>query len=68
MRNNLRYFRRAFKMRGMTQKELAERIGITQPTVCDYERLGMRPRRRNRIKIAEALDVEVELLFPDAGV
>jgi len=45
------------KERGYTQVELAEKIGITQVLVSDYERAGLRPHYEMIIRFAKALGV-----------
>lgn len=52
------------KSKGFTQKELAEKIGMGDTTIANYEK-GIRTPKRNKIfKIAEVLNVSVEEFFP----
>lgn len=44
------------KQRGLTQVEVAEKVGISQPSLCDIERGVMSPRPDTAKKIAEVLD------------
>ena len=43
---------------GITQKELAEKIGISQSFLCDIEMGRSKPSIDTALKIAEALDIE----------
>lgn len=43
---------------GMSQKELAERAGITQSHLCDIEQGRNKPSIDVAIRIAKVLDVE----------
>jgi len=47
---------------GLTQAEVAERMGITQPALSQLEAASARPRRGTLRRLAEALGVAVELL------
>ena len=61
---NMRIWR---KRRGMTQTDLAEKLGITIQSVCRYENSSaeeVRPARRE--SIARALDVSVQALTGDS--
>lgn len=42
---------------GISQKELAERIGITQSFMCDIEQKRCKPSIDTAIKIAKELNV-----------
>lgn len=44
------------KQRGLTQVEVAEKVGISQPSLCDIERGVTSPRPDTAKKIAEVLD------------
>ncbi len=52
------------KKRGLTQKELAKKVGTTQAVVSRLENASVKPSLETIIKIAEALDavVNVQLL------
>ena len=54
---NLRVIRKA---RGLTQKELAERIGVTTRAIQNYE-AGRVPKKDILVNIAKALNVDVIL-------
>jgi transcriptional regulator with XRE-family HTH domain len=57
--------RRIRKERGFTQIELAERIGLIQSLVCDYEKDRLRLSAEMAIRFALALEISVdELLCP----
>ncbi|HEX2802749.1 MAG TPA: helix-turn-helix domain-containing protein [Sphingomicrobium sp.] len=48
---------------GLTQAELAERVGVTRKTVNTVENLVFTPSALLALKLAEALNVPVEELF-----
>ena len=48
---------------GLTQAELAERVGVTRKTVNTVENGVFTPSALLAIKLAEALGVKVEQLF-----
>lgn len=43
---------------GISQKELAEKCGIAQSTMCDIEQGRCKPSIDTALKIAKALDVD----------
>ena len=47
---------------GITQRELAVRIGVSQAAVAKLEKPSARPRRATLEKIAEALGISIEYL------
>jgi transcriptional regulator with XRE-family HTH domain len=55
------------KERGYTQKELAERIGIIQALVSDYERGKLRLNAEMVVRFAEALEVSTEDILRPNG-
>lgn len=57
MKNNIQHFRiRA----GLTQEELAKKIGTTQITVSSWERGIAKPRTDMLIKMSEVFGVSME--------
>jgi len=48
---------------GLTQAELAERVGVTRKTVNTVENGVFTPSTTLALKLAEALDLTVEKLF-----
>lgn len=48
--------------RGMTQKELAEKLGVSESYVSQYERSVRNPKRDTLQKIAEALETTADAL------
>lgn len=55
------------KERGWTQVELAERVGIVQTVLSDYERGKLRLNADTIVRFAQALDITTdELLQPKA--
>lgn len=51
------------KVLGLTQAELAERIGIHQPDLCDLEKGRHAPSLATVEKIAKALDISAASLL-----
>ena len=49
--------------RGLTQAQLAERIGCPQSSVSRWEQTGKAPGTRYLIKIAEVLDCDLKDLI-----
>lgn len=54
--------KRVMHKRGMTQAELARRIGVKQSTVCYYYNRKKFPTLSICVKIADALDVSLDWL------
>lgn len=57
---NLKFARR---MKDITQKELAEKVGVTLQTISYYERGKVDPTGRVIVKMADALDVTTDYLL-----
>jgi transcriptional regulator with XRE-family HTH domain len=51
------------KERGISQKSLAEYIGIRNPSISEWKKEGTIPRADIAIKIAEYINVSVEYLI-----
>lgn len=51
------------KERGMTQIELAEKLGVSQPVISDYERGTLRLHGQLIVKLTEVLGVPAEELL-----
>lgn len=47
----------------MTQKEVAERLGISQPSYIRYENGSAEPTLENLIKLADLFDVSLDDLL-----
>ncbi len=47
---------------GLTQTEVAERLGVTQPAYQQMEQKSARPRKTTRRKIAEVFGIDPKLL------
>jgi ribosome-binding protein aMBF1 (putative translation factor) len=43
---------------GLTMKEVADKIGVTESTVSNWERRNIRPYRKAREKLKELYDLE----------
>jgi transcriptional regulator with XRE-family HTH domain len=51
------------KERGLTQAQMAKRLGVSQPVVSDYERGGLRLHGELILRVAEILDVSANELL-----
>ena len=51
--------KRVRKEKGLTQKQLAEILGVTQQMIGSYENSDREPKLNSLSKIAKALDVDV---------
>ena len=50
---------------GITQHELANKLGVRDAWICEIETGRMEPSIGLKNRIAEALKVSVEILFPE---
>lgn len=57
----IRFYRKA---KGLTQKELGEKIGVKHNTVSGYESGTNEPEQNILFKIAAALEISINDLFP----
>lgn len=55
------------KARGLTQKDLAKRVGITQQAIARYEAQERTPSLRVLKRLAKALDVDMVELLNDVS-
>jgi len=62
--NRIREFREA---RGLTQVELARIARMASPNLCNIERGRLMPWPRIKRRLAKALRVTEQELFPDGG-
>lgn len=51
------------KSLGMTQRQVAEKLGITQPSYIRYEIGNSEPTLENLAKLADIFDVSVDYLL-----
>ena len=51
------------KERGLTQVDLARKIGVSQPVVCDYEQGNLRLHGELLIVLAKILEVSVDQIL-----
>jgi plasmid maintenance system antidote protein VapI len=56
--------REAMERRSVTQLDLAKRIGVTQPAISMMLQRECRPQRRTVVKLAEALGISPQDLWP----
>jgi repressor LexA len=59
-----RNIRMARSMKGWTQKALADRVGVRQPTVARWEDGSVTIPDDMRIAVADELELDPALLFP----
>lgn len=57
----------ARQMRGLSQEELAERIGVTQTAISYWEKGRRSPDVEDLVGLAEALEIDVGAFFTDAS-
>lgn len=60
--NKIREYR---KLRGLTQKELGDKIGVKHNTISGYEKGTNEPEQDLLFKIAYALNISINDLFPE---
>lgn len=53
--------------RGLTQRELAHKAGVSQVQLSRLENGKRRPQAATRSRLARALHVDVEQIFPEGG-
>lgn len=51
------------KLEKLTQKQMAEKLGITQPSYIRYENGSSEPSLETLVKIADIFDVSVDFLL-----
>lgn len=56
-------FKNARKVTGMTQEQLAEKLGVDRSSIAKYEAGKSTPNIKNLQQICKALDVSVEKLL-----
>ncbi len=61
VRNQVR--RHRLRLDGMTQQELADRVGVTRQTILSIERGRYNPSVGLALRLAETFGVSVEALF-----
>jgi putative transcriptional regulator len=61
MKVHLRRYR--FENDGMTQQQLAERVGVTRQTIISIERARYKPSIELALRLARVFGVPVESLF-----
>lgn len=49
--------------KGMTQRELAGAVGVSQPTVCDWENGKIIPELAKAIRLADLFDVSLDVIY-----
>lgn len=60
--------RKVRKSRGVTQVQLADKLGVTQATVARYEKGIMTPEVKRVTQIAKILGVSVQELFEEKEI
>lgn len=54
------------KLSGLNQSELAQKAGLTQSAICQYEQQIRQPNGRSLVQLSEALGVSPVILLGDA--
>lgn len=54
--------KRAIEFRGITQREFAERVGLTEQSVCRYLNGSRDVKLKNAVKMANELNVSLDWL------
>ncbi len=57
--------KRIRKEKGMSQQDLGNKLGVTQQTVAQYEKIKETPKLETVRRIANALDIYISDLHPD---
>lgn len=57
--------RKLMHEKGMTQADLAEATGVTQPAIANILNRNCRPQQRTIARFAEALEVDPSELWPN---
>jgi transcriptional regulator with XRE-family HTH domain len=60
--------RELMTLKGVTQQELADRVGCSQPAISQLLNRKCRPQKRTLLKLAEALGIRPQELWPDLEV
>lgn len=60
LKHKIAYWR---NKRGLSQRELADKVGVNPSAIAHYETGHNKPRIETLFKLAHALDVEVSELF-----
>jgi transcriptional regulator with XRE-family HTH domain len=63
-----RRLRELMEAKRISQQELADRVGCSQPAVSQMLRRECRPQKKTILKLAEALNVPARELWPDLDV
>jgi ribosome-binding protein aMBF1 (putative translation factor) len=58
--------RRAMEAKGCTQEELAAKVGVRQSAISNMLNRQCRPQTRTVLRLAEALEMPTEELWPEA--
>lgn len=60
--------RAARTARGLTLQEVADLAGVTRGVIQSWESRKKTPTSENALKVAEAMDLDMEDLFHDFGI
>ncbi len=56
------------KLNKLTQRQMAEKLGITQPSYIRYENGTSEPKQEVLVKIADIFDVSIDYLLGRADI
>jgi transcriptional regulator with XRE-family HTH domain len=65
MRIESKKLRKLRDSRKLTQQEVSDRLGISQPAYCEWEKQDSDIKLENIIKLSEIFDVELNELAPE---
>lgn len=51
------------EQKGMTQRDLAHAVGVSQPTVCDWENGKMTPELPKAVRLADLFHVSLDVIY-----
>ncbi len=60
--------RELLEMKRISQQELADRVGCSQPAISQMLNRSCRPQKKTILRVAEALNVQARDLWPDIDV
>ncbi len=56
------------KLYGITQRDMAEKLGISQPSYIRYEKGSAEPSQENLVRIADIFDISIDYLLGRADL
>ena len=53
--------------KGMSQRDLATEVGVSQPTVCDWENSKIVPELPKAVRLADLFNVSLDVIYGRQG-